>query len=74
MKKIMPSLVIALVFFLGTMYLQPEEEPKPNQSAPTLVDGSRSVTEMYAELMNEESKVQFDKMHAQMEEYQKKKE
>lgn len=74
MKNVLYTIVLGLVFFLGAMYLEPEEEPKLNQPAPALIDGSRSIPEMYEELMNEESKAQYDKMHAQMEEYQQKKE
>lgn len=74
MKFVSYTIVIALALFLGTMYLQPEDEPSPNKPTSSLIDGSRSIPEMYEELMNEESKAQYDKMHAQMEEYQQKKE
>lgn len=74
MKNVLYTIVLGLVFFLGAMYLEPEDEPSPNKPTSSLVDGSRSIPEMYEELMNEESKAQFDKMHAQMEEFQQKKE
>ena len=72
MKNILYIVVMAAVFFFGSMMMEPEEKPQPNQSALEHVERSTPVTEMYAELMNEESKAQYDKMHAQLEEYEQK--
>lgn len=56
------------------MYLQPEDEREPNRSTLGLVDRNKPINEMYSELMNEELKAQYDKMQAQLEEYEQKRE
>ena len=74
MKNFVYIVVMGAVFFFGWMASEPEETPQPNQSTLVQIDRSKPVTEMYAELMNEESKAQYDKMHAQLQEYEQKKE
>ena len=74
MKNFVYIVVMGAVFFLGSIYLEPEEKPQPNHSAIEQYIGREDISEMYEELMNEESKAQFDKMHAQLEEYEQKSE
>lgn len=74
MKNIIYIVVMGAVFLFGWMALEPEEKPQPNHSAAEQLIGREDISEMYEELMNEESKAQYDKMHAQLEEYEHKSE
>jgi hypothetical protein len=74
MKNIFYIIVLAAVFFFGSMMMEPEEKPQPNHSMIEEYVGNEDISKMYEELMNEESKAQYDKMHAQMEEYEQKRE
>lgn len=74
MKNIFYIIVLAAVFFFGSMMMEPEEKPQPNHSMIEEYVGNEDISKMYEELMNEESKAQYDKMLAQMEEYEQKRE
>lgn len=74
MKKLFPIIVMTLVMFFGSMYLEPEREVMSNKSAVSIIDNEKPVSKIYEELMNEESKAQYEKMQSQMDDYLQKKE
>ena len=74
MNKLLSFIITFVIMFGGSMLLQPEEEPVEDESVRLLINNGKPVSEMYEELMNEESKAQYEKMQSQMNDYFRKKE
>lgn len=74
MKKLLPVVIMAFVMFFGSMYMESEEETVSNEAEVSMMDKGKPVSKMYEELMNEESKAQYEKMQSQMDDYLQKKE
>lgn len=74
MNKLLSFIITFVIMFGGSMLLQPEEEPVEDESVRLLINNGKPVSEMYEELMNEETKAQYEKMQSQMNDYFRKKE
>ena len=74
MKKLLPVIVMTLVMFFGSMYMEPEKKVVGNESVISMMDKGKPVSKIYEELMNEDSKAQYEKMQSQMDDYLQKKE
>ena len=75
MNKLISFIVTFVIMFGGSILLQPEEvKPVEDESVRLLINNGKPVSEMYEELMNEESKAQYEKMQSQMDDYLRKKE
>ncbi len=74
MNKLISFIVTFVIMFGGSILLQPEEEPVEDESVMLMINNGKPISKMYEELMNEETKAQYEKMQSQMNDYFRKKE